>query len=180
MVEGRHVLAYTHAGVKKLTIGEDVPWPHCFVDADRRVEAPGLVGEVPVDLRHFRKRTPVKRLDFEAPARVRDARDIFIGYSETYEADVPYVRRLFTDGVLVADYAGGHAFVDIEVDDSRGFPRPGVSRVLSIAYSLAGGKIGWMYWRDFDGGDTEMVAEFRRLLESRGITVLVGWNVGFD
>ena len=113
-------------------------------------------------------------------ARVRD-RLLRQGY-RVYEADIPYVRRLYIDGVLKVGYSKDNVlYVDIEVDDSQGFPsEPGKYKILSIACVDSKGRERWFYWDDYNN-EKEMLGDFWTWAVSNGYSVLAGWNISeFD
>ncbi|MEM4530579.1 MAG: hypothetical protein QXY39_01790, partial [Thermofilaceae archaeon] len=176
-----YVRAITAEGVKYLRICLDVECPHAFTYPEFAGMLAGIASVSETDLRHHLSKRKVVRYDCQLPSQVAYVRDSVVGYDNTFEADIPYVRRLFVDGQLHADYSGRSAvFIDIEVDDSRGFPNPQTSQIISVAYAYLGdSKVRWMHVSDYLG-ETAMLRELRSELESNGVGLLVGWNVEFD
>ena len=111
------------------------------------------------------------------PPIVREIRDSLEEQGiQTFEADLPYVRRVMLDlDLKVAELSRIAAF-DIEVDATSGFPDPinPAQRILSISV--------------FDGSEEiflcsddeyEIIREFNKLLPR--YDVFIGWNsAGFD
>jgi len=99
----------------------------------------------------------------------------------TYEADIPYVRRVFTDEVFGVNYDSRVVFLDTEYSDVGGFARPGKSEM--IAYTCAAPNWGsrMVTRTKFDtDSEMELVAGLLGLLSRAAKTVIVGWNVSFD
>ena len=152
--------------------------PYAFADSSRSDVLNGLREVVKVektDLRNIHGERVV-RFDVAEPKAVPKVRKK-VGYDYTHEADIPFVRRLLIDRVLEASYGDGAiVYVDIEVDDSEGFPRPG-ERIISIAYSGVGEKTKFLYAVD---GEEEAIRRFLDDTVLRGKLVMVAWNVRFD
>lgn len=73
----------------------------------------------------------LKRITVGHPSMVSSKRD---GYSQTFEADVIYTTRYTVDNFKDIPYEPYRVcFLDIEVDDSDGFPSANKDRILSIA-----------------------------------------------
>jgi len=176
---GDKLIVMANDSLKPLTICRDVPCPYAFILEEKRdlAEKEGAV-TYDTDLREHLGKRRVARYEVSSPRRVAEVRDR-AGYSITFEADIPYVRRLFVDRVLEPDWNGVFVWLDIEVDDTHGFPRPERDPIVSIAYSLDGSRIGFMHVGDY-GGEKAMLGEFRDILLSNGKSVAVGWNVDFD
>jgi DNA polymerase elongation subunit (family B) len=167
------------SGLRPLAICRDVPCPYAFIldeYKDRAVREGVRVYET--DLREHIGKRRVARYEADAPRRIAEVRDR-VGYSITFEADIPYVRRLFVDRVLEPDWSGVFVWIDIEVDDSRGFPKPERDPVVSVAYSLDGSKIDFLYLGDYPSEEA-MLGELRGILLGHGKSVAVGWNIDFD
>jgi DNA polymerase I len=95
---------------------------------------------------------------------------------ESYEADIPYTRRVMIDLDLKVAYPERVAAFDIEVDATKGFPdiNNPQSRVLSI--SVYDGEEEIFLCSD---DEIEMFKEFNKLL--RKYDVMIGWNsAAFD
>ena len=97
---------------------------------------------------------------------------------ETYEADIRYVRRLLIDRVFGVNYDDREAYIDVELDDSKGILDYGEMRFLSVAM-IYGSKEEVMLVDDYDSEAEFLDAVISRLMDERR-TVLVGWNVNFD
>jgi DNA polymerase elongation subunit (family B) len=94
----------------------------------------------------------------------------------SYETDIPYVRRMIIDREVEIDYRGV-VYLDIELDDSRGWRRHGEMPLLSYAYSFGGGDgVHFVY----AGKDSKAVGELIDEMVNREVYTLVGWNVDFD
>lgn len=99
---------------------------------------------------------------------------------ETYEADIPYVRRVVTDRVFEFDVKLSNVmFIDVELDDSKGFKKYGEMPFLSVAYSIGGGSVNWLHVSDYEK-EADFLSDIVDTIVTCGVTVLVGWNIGFD
>ena len=85
------------------------------------------------------------------------------------------------DGRLEVDQSVGRAYVDIEVDDSRGFPREkGEHEIISVAYALPGSDgIEFVSKWDFDT-EADMLDYVFSDFMANGVGVFVAYNVDFD
>lgn len=180
LLDNNRVKVFTSEGVKYLMIGKDIIMPYAFIYPEYADKIYGDAFIIDTDLKHHLTKRKVVKYECLYPNKIIEIRDR-LGYDETFEADIPYLRRLFVDGILEVDYSnGGVVFIDIETDDSKGFPKPDVSEIVSIAYSFMGSdKIEWLYIGDYTG-EGEMLREFKNILLSKGANVIVGWNVKFD
>lgn len=98
---------------------------------------------------------------------------------ETFESNIPFVRRLLIDNEYSVDYDGRVCYLDIEIDDSRGFPKTyGDYEIISIAV-CDGSMSDWFYVKDYDS-EKQMLATFCDWLQSNEKTIMAGWNVAFD
>ncbi len=177
--KGDRLVVMADAGLKTLGICRDVPCPHAFILDDRKDKAVRLGARVyETDLREHLGKRRVARYEVASPRMVADIRDR-AGYRITFEADIPYIRRLFVDRVLEPDWSNPFVWLDIEVDDSHGFPKPEKDKVVSIAFSLDGSRVDFIHADDF-GGEKEMLEWFKQKLIREGKSIAVGWNVDFD
>lgn len=116
-------------------------------------------------------RRPLDVFECPDPKQIALVRDDG-AYDVTYEADVPFIRRLFTDFQLVTDYEqSAVAYIDVEVDDSVNPASPN-AEILSAAFVRDGGL-------EFVRGETEVIEAVADMIRG-GKTVLSGWNVRFD
>jgi len=123
----------------------------------------------------------VWKFECKEPAQVAKIRDEMdrIGI-KTYEADIPYVRRLLVDGEYKVNFDGCIVYVDIEMDDSNGMPvNYGHDKIVSIAVYDEKGRGNWYYVNDYDS-ERQMLEAFISDLEADVKTVFAGWNVEFD
>ncbi len=85
----------------------------------------------------------LRRLEFPDPFKINQIRN-HIGAKNTFEADLPYARRVFidTDVTLELPPADKKGYWDIEVDTSQGSPdvKKADSRIISIALVGSDGK----------------------------------------
>ena len=135
----------------------------------------------PTDLRFpLKPDQPLSVFRCSSPKHVRLARErIPRGYS--FEADIRYVLRILYDRVLDVEYPG-FAYVDIEVDDSRGFPsikRAGDYGIAAVTIGAPGREPRFFYVGDYDS-EEEMLRDSILYLKSLPATVVAGWNVDFD
>lgn len=102
------------------------------------------------------------------------------GY-ETFESDIPYARRLLLDRELEIQYEKDNiVYLDIEVDDSKGFPKePGQYKILCIGCYDPDGKSEYFSIEE-NGGETDMLYDFIQYLKQEEKTIIAGWNVEFD
>jgi len=104
------------------------------------------------------------------------------GVENTFEADIPYLHRLMIDGTVRYVPSGETVYLDIEVDDSKGFPDPsraGEYRVLSVSFVDSGGREYGFVLGDYDS-EEEMLRAVTGTLHAIGARVIAGWNVMFD
>ncbi|MEM0040338.1 MAG: DNA polymerase domain-containing protein [Ignisphaera sp.] len=176
---GNSIRVLADGVVKRLKICSDVECPHAFTYREFKDKVESLGARVfEANLRHHLSKKPVLKYECHSPSQVAKIRDA-VGYDATFEADVPYLRRLFIDRVLEPDYSDAFVWLDIEVDDSKGFPKPERDKIVSLAFSLNGRDIEFLHLSDFDS-EGEMLGEFSSLLIRNNKSVAVGWNVGFD
>jgi len=177
--KGDKLLAMIGNSIKPLAICKDIPCPYGFIlDEKKDLVLREGVQVYETDLREHLGKRRVARFEAGTPRKIAEARDR-VGYSITFEADIPYVRRLFVDRVLEPDWDNVFVWLDIEVDDSRGFPKPERDPVVSIAFSLDGSKIDFLHLGGY-ASERAMLDEFKNILLSSGKSVAVGWNVDFD
>lgn len=102
------------------------------------------------------------------------------GY-RTYESDISYIRRLLHDRELIVDYSKDNiVYLDIENDDSKGFPSEyGKHEIVSVAVYDSRGNGQWFFVDDYNN-EQEMLSDLIAYLIEKGMTVIVGWNVQFD
>ncbi|MEM0478291.1 MAG: DNA polymerase domain-containing protein [Candidatus Caldarchaeum sp.] len=171
-------------GVKLAYIGDKgetnyiggLPSPYGFVDPVTALALGDKYLFQPCGLKSALDGREVFRFETKTPAEVgKLGRMIEKMGGRSYETDIPYVRRLLIDKVLKIKY-NGVAYIDVELDDSKGWRKPGEMPLLSYSYSF-GGEIKFVY----AGGDVSVVSElFEEMFLRRGIHVIAGWNVGFD
>lgn len=135
------------------------------------IQPTDLKSEDGKDVFLFRCRTPV---EVGAIRRLCDEWGI-----ETYEADIPFLRRILIDRVYSVDYSGSRCYIDIELDDRNGIPtKYGETEIVSVGVmSDAGDR--WFYYEDYDS-EKDMLIDVMRYFRENSLTVFVGWNVGFD
>lgn len=149
--------------------------PYGFVDTTSALFKTGEVEVEETDLKAADTGRKVYRFEMEIPARVGDlGRELERNGLKSYETDIPYVRRLIIDGDVEIRY-NGVVFLDIELDDSKGWQRPGAMPLKSYAYSF-GGEVEYMP----ADGDISMIAELIEEMVKRQVFVIAGWNVQFD
>jgi len=146
----------------------------------------GVEGVYNTDLVSVDTREKVYRVDCALPTYVKKVRDFVekeMG-GKTFEADITYSRRCFIDKGFEVGYEDNNImFLDVELDDSKGFRSFGEMGFISFAGSI-NGKTFFHHIDDFVGGDGN--AEWRLLktlheyIVRNGVSVIVGWNVGFD
>lgn len=120
---------------------------------------------------------PVVKVSVPTPPQVREVRELLEGVGvPTYEADIPYVRRVMLDTDLKVAYPEKIAAFDIEVDAASGFPdiENPQNRILSI--SVYDGEEEIFISED---DEVKMLRDFNKLLLK--FDVMIGWNsAGFD
>jgi DNA polymerase I len=146
----------------------------------------GVEGVYNTDLVSVDTREKVYRVECALPMYVKKVRDFVekeMG-GKTFEADITYSRRCFIDKGFEVGYEDNNImFLDVELDDSKGFRSFGEMGFLSFAGSI-NGKTFFHHIDDFVGEDGN--AEWRLLktlneyIVRNGVSVIVGWNVGFD
>jgi DNA polymerase I len=119
----------------------------------------------------------VVKVALPTPPQVREIREALEKEGvPTWEADIPYVRRVMIDLDIKTKYPDSIAAFDIEVDASAGFPdiNNPQSRILSI--SLFDGRDEMFIC---DDSEIEMLSEFNKLLPR--YDTIIGWNsAAFD
>ncbi|MEM5854178.1 MAG: DNA polymerase domain-containing protein [Candidatus Aenigmatarchaeota archaeon] len=154
--------------------------PYCFIHENDKgkVKADGYEE---TDLKFKNRKGKAIKLIYKNASEIGKNRETYEKKGIVlYEADIPYVRRLMVDGSLKVGYKKENvAYVDIEVDDSKGFPKKGLNEILSIAVVKSDGKDNWFYIGDYDS-EVDMLNEFEQFLNDNNLTVIAGWNVNFD
>ena len=99
-----------------------------------------------------------------------------------YETDITTADKVVYYEKARVEYTPDNvAFLDIEVDDSHGFPDPpGEFTIYSIAVSDYNGNQRWFYIGDYNGDEAKMLKHLEIYLMSAKKTVIVGYNVKFD
>lgn len=115
------------------------------------------------------------------PSAMNDIRKKFNieGYL-TGECDIQYWRRMCLDKTIKCNCSKDNIlYVDIEVDDSKGFPKEyGKYKILCIgAYDTKGNEY---YYDIYNYSEEEMLVEFVNMLKNNCFTIISGWNIGFD
>ena len=99
---------------------------------------------------------------------------------ETYEADILYHRRNLIDKAIEVDYSTSACYLDIELDDSHGFPKEyGATEIVSVAVYDQRGNGEWFYIGDYDS-EREFLEVVVSHLQDNEKTIMCGWNVEFD
>jgi len=93
---------------------------------------------------------------------------------ETFESDIPFVKRWMIDNDIRQVPITEKAYMDIEVDAREGFPEPDKApfRVLCISVSGSDGKKYFFCDKD----EKKMLKSFLRLIRSK-YHMLTGWNI---
>jgi len=136
----------------------DAPFlPYCYIG--------GIDGE---GWKEAFKHKPVKKFSAKSQEAIANKR----WQTETWEADIPYERRVMLDlDWKIEDVP--KVYVDIETDDSHGFPKPERDPIMSIALIFDDGREVWLY-----GDEEEMLDEFMQLTENVGM--IITYNGGED
>lgn len=120
----------------------------------------------------------VCKVSASCPSKLREIRDLFEAHGiQTFEADIPYTRRVTIDLGIAPIIPTKICYFDIEVDPRKGLPRPEnpVHRILSIA----------CYIVDYAANTEEMIFlcsdDEREILRrffaiNDSVHVLAGWN----
>jgi len=132
--------------------------PYCFVRSSSG-EYKGLL-----DGKKYEKK------EFQFPHEVK----MYADYRKetTAEADIPFARRYTTDLGLSISKNALIASVDIEADDSRGFPTPEKDEILSIAIVKSNGEEIWCG----DASEQEILTCFINNVQD--VAIIFGWNSG--
>jgi DNA polymerase I len=120
---------------------------------------------------------PVVKISVPTPSQVRDLRETLERNGiQTFEAEIPYVRRVMIDTDLKVMYPESVAAIDIEVDALHGFPDINDPQSRILAISLYDGKDEIFIC---DDDEIAMLKEFNKLLPK--YDVIIGWNsAAFD
>jgi len=113
------------------------------------------------------------RVEMTKPDYVREAREKLLGLGvTTYEADIPFARRVMIDMGWSVEQPKHTLFFDIEVDSTLGFPQPeeASARVLTIAAIDENEQI-WSFAYD---SEMQTITEFLKLTEK--YEVVCGYN----
>jgi len=109
------------------------------------------------------------------PRKGKGLRDILEKHGiETFESDIPFVRRWMIDNDIKQCKISWKCYVDIECDARSGFPDPNEApfRVLSISVS---GNDGKQYFF-CDDDEKKMLKEFFGLIK-KCYHMITGWNI---
>jgi len=119
----------------------------------------------------------VVKVSVSIPKQVRDLRDALNSMGiQTYEADLPYVRRVMIDKDIKVAYPERIAAFDIEVDATKGFPDIQNPEGRILAISIYDGNEEIFLSED---DEIKMLKDFNKLLPN--YDVFIGWNsAGFD
>lgn len=100
----------------------------------------------------------------------------------TYESDVLFIHRTFIDNYFKIDVSMDNvAYIDIEVDDSDGFPREyGKYSIKAVSIISDNGKHDAFFHPHDYTDEREMLWAIGQFLLKNKLTILVGWNVDFD
>jgi DNA polymerase I len=120
---------------------------------------------------------PVVKISVPTPSQVRDLRETLERNGiQTFESDIPYVRRVMVDTDLKVMYPDSVAAIDIEVDALHGFPDINDPQSRILAISLYDGKDEIFIC---DDDEISMLKEFNKLLPK--YDAIIGWNsAAFD
>jgi len=148
---------------------------------DMPVEFKGVESVEQTDLKAATTKDRVYLVKCSLPTVVSSVRDEVEKLSpfSTYEADITYSRRLFIDRAFEVKYDDERIlFLDVELDDSEGFKEFGEMSFLSYAYCYRG-RFDFKHISDFKS-EWHLLHSLYQLVVDNGISVIVGWNVGFD
>ena len=92
---------------------------------------------------------------------------------QTYESDIPFVKRVMIDYGIRQCRVDKIAYLDIEVEAEKKFPNPydASQRILSVAVAGSDGSEYFLSSED----EREMLSELKRILRER-YQVVTGWN----
>lgn len=113
------------------------------------------------------------KIEMSKPDYVREAREKLLGLGiTTYEADIPFARRVMIDMGWSVEQPKHILFFDIEVDSTLGFPKPeeASARILTIGCIDENEQI-WSFAYD---NEAQTISSFLELTED--YEVVVGYN----
>jgi len=167
--DGKKRITYTNLPIK----------PYFFVPRDSLDD---MAKSVLKDIDHFTsfeetnavfRNIRLFKVEMSRPDYVREAREKLLGLGvTTYEADIPYARRVMIDMDITVEQPKHTLFFDIEVDSTTGFPQPeqANARILTIACVDEEGN-GYTYG---DDSEVETIHQFLKLTER--FEVVSGYN----
>ena len=112
---------------------------------------------------------PTYKREFDNP---KDVNEYAHAGNTTWEADVPYIRQCMMD----QDWKIGtvpKAYVDIEVDDSKGIPRAEKDPIICIGIIFDDGREEYL-----TGNESDMLIRFLELMQNVGM--IITYNGGTD
>ena len=161
---------------------EQKPYGFVRIDDVAKIDKREVEGIYEEDLREPPKRYgKVCRVEVNDPKKIPNIRSaVERKGGRCYEMDIPYIRRLLIDREYDVKYDECQAYIDIELDDSKGMPLDyGNDKIISIGMYYDKGDGEWFYIGDYDN-EKQMLENFIATIENDVKTVFVGWNVGFD
>jgi len=131
--------------------------PYCYIE-----------GKDGLGWREAFKHKPVKRFAAKTTSEIGNKRY----QTKTWEADVPYERRVMLDlDWKIKDVP--KCYVDIETDDSHGAPNMDRDSIISIGMIFDDGREEWLH-----GDEEKMLADFMEQMKNIGM--IITYNGGED
>ena len=118
---------------------------------------------------------PVVKISVDFPDQVRHLRDKLESKGiETYESDIPFVKRWMIDNYITHGDIKTKAYLDIECDSRAGFPDPekASARIISISVVLNDGTEYFIS----DTDEKAMLQEFWDIMKNKA-EMVTGWNL---
>jgi len=187
--DDKNILKFIHDG--RIVSYVSRVYPYGFVvkcgESRRILENSGYVLEYSDGwLGRLRDGTEVELYRYEVryPNEIPKVRDVLLKQGlQTFESDIRYIVRMLIDREIEINFDKKYnvVYLDIEVDDSKGFPKEyGQYKILCIGCYDVSGNSQYFALTDYGNDEREMLSEFVNWLMQEQKTVIAGWNIEFD
>jgi DNA polymerase I len=147
--------------------------PSFFIDEEHIPTLSGPTFEIESDIYMAYNGKKARRIVMDSPDNIQDLRNL-VGIQNTFEADVPFARRIMIDKNITLDIPTRYVHIDIEVDPSEGMPDEATAerRILSIAAKENSGTERFFC----DDNEQTMIAQFLLYLDTFSVVCTFNGN----